>query len=313
MNEPKEAPAQDARELADISQIRLWIEQAPTIYEGGAKGFVCLSEKKHALACLDRLAAHLAQPTESAQAPEDGTAERPFTATYNSKCFKRHDSELFVGICERDDAFEINVIPPRTGPTRHYRINADGSWTDLAPSEPSESESEQGEADAILTGELFQASLHADYHDRMIKILAARRPESAEPDELTRWQDAIRGLVCILSGSFDIDGGSCDSGDPLDFTLTEITEGFTVIQDKLDATEARAEKAEGEAKALRELNVAYSEQNTRYVKALAQVAKAEQEHCYVESPMSEVHDLRKCGDIARATLYEYYAGRLNLE
>jgi hypothetical protein len=37
-------------------------------------------------------------------------------------------------------------------------------------------ESAQGEADEILTGELFQASLHADYHDRMIKILAARRP-----------------------------------------------------------------------------------------------------------------------------------------
>ena len=62
----------------------------------------------------------------------DGTPEKPFRATYNPKCFQRHDAELCALICERDDGFEITVIPPRTGPTRHYRIDATGSWADLA-------------------------------------------------------------------------------------------------------------------------------------------------------------------------------------
>ena len=62
----------------------------------------------------------------------DGTPEQPFRATYNPKCFQRHDAELYAKICERDDGFEITVIPPRTGPTRHYRIDATGSWADLA-------------------------------------------------------------------------------------------------------------------------------------------------------------------------------------
>ena len=62
----------------------------------------------------------------------DGTPEKPFRATYNPKCFQRHDAELYVKICERDDGFEITAIPPRVGPTRHYRIDATGSWADLA-------------------------------------------------------------------------------------------------------------------------------------------------------------------------------------
>ena len=62
----------------------------------------------------------------------NGTPEKPFRATYNPKCFQRHDAELYAKICERDDGFEITVIPPRTGPTRHYRIDATGSWADLA-------------------------------------------------------------------------------------------------------------------------------------------------------------------------------------
>lgn len=62
----------------------------------------------------------------------NGTPEKPFRATYNPKCFQRHDAELYAKICERDDGFEITVIPPRTCPTRHYRIDATGSWADLA-------------------------------------------------------------------------------------------------------------------------------------------------------------------------------------
>ena len=69
---------------------------------------------------------------------------------------------------------------------------------------------------------------------------------------------------------------------------------------------ARASSAEV---GLRELNNAYSEQNTKYIRALAQIAKIEQAHCYSEAPDSEVNeiiqtrfDLRTCGDTARAAL-----------
>jgi hypothetical protein len=53
---PPEEAAQNARELADVALIRQFIEQAPTIYEGGAKGLACQAEKIHALDALARLA-----------------------------------------------------------------------------------------------------------------------------------------------------------------------------------------------------------------------------------------------------------------
>lgn len=45
--------------------------------------------------------------------------------------------------------------------------------------------------------------------------------------EQGRWQDAIYKLVCGLAPEADIDGGGCDSGDPLDLTLDEIGQGFS--------------------------------------------------------------------------------------
>lgn len=48
-----------------------------------------------------------------------------------------------------------------------------------------------------------------------------------------REQDAIRDLVIKLSGYTDVDGAGCDSGDPLEFTLTEISQGFTYIENRL--------------------------------------------------------------------------------
>ena len=46
--------------------------------------------------------------------------------------------------------------------------------------------------------------------------------------EQARWQDAIRELLIEMSGASDdaIDGAGCDSGDPLDLTLTEIRQAF---------------------------------------------------------------------------------------
>lgn len=52
--------------------------------------------------------------------------------------------------------------------------------------------------------------------------------------ELARWQDQIRALVIEMSGASpnDIDGSGCDSGDPLDLTLSEISQGFAHVDDK---------------------------------------------------------------------------------
>jgi hypothetical protein len=55
-----------------------------------------------------------------------------------------------------------------------------------------------------------------------------------------REQDAIRDLVFKLSGYEDVDGSACDSGDPLDLTLTEISQGFTFIDNRFyDAIHAK--------------------------------------------------------------------------
>ena len=80
----------------------------------------------------------------SSQGQGDGSHKSPFRGSFNPVCLQRHDSDLMVGICERDDAFELIVTPPRTGHQRHYRINADGSWTDQSHPQPDSSQG-QGE------------------------------------------------------------------------------------------------------------------------------------------------------------------------
>jgi hypothetical protein len=80
----------------------------------------------------------LIQCKEAAEPSEQlGTESNPFVGTFNSLCFKRHDSELLLSVCERDQGFELTVIPRRTGPKRHYAIDVDGSIKELA-AEPSE-------------------------------------------------------------------------------------------------------------------------------------------------------------------------------
>jgi hypothetical protein len=56
--------------------------------------------------------------------------------------------------------------------------------------------------------------------------------EEEKDNDLRRWQDSIRDLLCELSGDDGslIDGGGCDSGDPLDLTLQEIRQAWSLNQ-----------------------------------------------------------------------------------
>jgi len=66
--------------------------------------------------------------------------------------------------------------------------------------------------------------------------LAALREQLAEEREAginMKTQNRIRDLVIELSGASDgdIDGGGCDSGDPVDLSLSEICQGFAFLKD----------------------------------------------------------------------------------
>ena len=54
-----------------------------------------------------------------------------------------------------------------------------------------------------------------------------------------RWQDEIRNTICAVVPVPDrIDGGACDSGDPLDLTLAEVAQGLTQLQEQIDEQKA---------------------------------------------------------------------------
>lgn len=61
---------------------------------------------------------------------------------------------------------------------------------------------------------------------------ALAEKEKAHNEEMGRWQQEIYKLVMELSGNYEIDGAGCDSGDPLDFTLSEISQGFNFLKDQ---------------------------------------------------------------------------------
>jgi len=61
--------------------------------------------------------------------------------------------------------------------------------------------------------------------------------DEAVEAEQGRWQNAIDELLVKLTGQNGIDGSGCDSGDPLDLTLTEITLYFNAITDDGDVGE----------------------------------------------------------------------------
>jgi len=70
--------------------------------------------------------------------------------------------------------------------------------------------------------------------ERADKAEAALLSAEEEHDkELGRWQGAIYRLIKEETGAdVEIDGSGCDSGDPLDLTLAEISQGFAYLDDK---------------------------------------------------------------------------------
>jgi hypothetical protein len=59
----------------------------------------------------------------------------------------------------------------------------------------------------------------------------AQSVEAAVEAEQARWQTAIYDYLTSICGD-SIDGGGCDSGDPLDFTMDEIRQAIGVILDR---------------------------------------------------------------------------------
>ena len=70
---------------------------------------------------------------------------------------------------------------------------------------------------------------------RLESELAALR--DAQDKELARWQHDIYNLLCATVGEpyHRIDGGGCDSGDPLDFTMAEIGQALAILRDEQEA------------------------------------------------------------------------------
>lgn len=62
---------------------------------------------------------------------------------------------------------------------------------------------------------------------------------AAEENECARWQ----GRFEFLHSDFDVDGGFCDSGDPLDFTESEVRQVISKLTDRAEAAEAKLAEA----------------------------------------------------------------------
>jgi len=65
--------------------------------------------------------------------------------------------------------------------------------------------------------------------------------------EIGRWQQAIYEACCKavegLRETVTIDGAGCDSGDPLDLTLTEIWQAAHGLQNEIDLLTMERDKA----------------------------------------------------------------------
>lgn len=79
--------------------------------------------------------------------------------------------------------------------------------------------------------------------------------ESAVDKEQGRWQEAIRDQI-IKTGVPDsiVDGGGTDSGDPLDFTLTEVWQGMNYFMEQLTLANATIEKQNTELSLVQDEN-----------------------------------------------------------
>lgn len=81
--------------------------------------------------------------------------------------------------------------------------------------------------------------------------------------EAGRWQDAIRETVIRVGEVPDdlVDGAGCDSGDPLDVSLSEICQGLNYIAEQRDSARATLARAEACVEALREIATEIQQSN----------------------------------------------------
>ena len=72
--------------------------------------------------------------------------------------------------------------------------------------------------------------------------------------ETGRWQQAIYEVCCRavtgLRETTTIDGAGCDSGDPLDLTLTEIWQAIHCLQNEIDLLTMERDRTRAEVKSL---------------------------------------------------------------
>lgn len=71
-------------------------------------------------------------------------------------------------------------------------------------------------------------------------------PEERD-EEIGRWQNEIYQLLCKFCPDINIDGAGSDSGDPLDFTVSEIGQALAHLQNKIDERLSPEKAAELEA------------------------------------------------------------------
>ena len=119
----------------------------------------------------------------------DGSEEHPFIDQFSGKAFARKDyagREFSFGICERDDGYEITVIPVREGPTRYYRLNPDGTIDDLARlAEPA-----QAAPDATALREAADRAVAWHGYDA-----SEREQKGYNPDYVPIWEQELRAVI----------------------------------------------------------------------------------------------------------------------
>lgn len=82
--------------------------------------------------------------------------------------------------------------------------------------------------------------------------LRAEKEEAVEKEQ-ARWQDELDKLFAHLVPDAQIDGGGCDSGDPMDFSMSEISQALVYVIDQRDAAIAQRDQALAVAKGLGEV------------------------------------------------------------
>lgn len=80
----------------------------------------------------------------------------------------------------------------------------------------------------------------AEDRNALVVVLTALKQSQAETE---RWQSAIYEECKAIYP--EVDGGGSDSGDELDFTLSEIRQTFTHLIDRHDESQAEVERLRG--------------------------------------------------------------------